>query len=130
MICHVEGRDFSKIMSLPLLLSQCSPFIFCCGEALKLVFRYISRGIDLCVAEDLVCPWEVLSSGSFYSIILNHPFIYSIFTVHTMIEDFLFSSTPLTMLIFYFLEHIEYILIFILTVFSPNSIIGVISVSF
>ena len=42
------------------------PFYPLLSGALQLVLRSFSQGSDRCVTVDFVCPWEDLSSGSFY----------------------------------------------------------------
>ena len=43
-------------------------FILHCGGAIQLGFRSLSQGMDPCVAIDLLCPWEDVSSGSYAGI--------------------------------------------------------------
>lgn len=51
--------------------SWCGTFIFCCGEAVKLIFRSFSEGIVPYVTADLLCPWEDARSASSYTAIHN-----------------------------------------------------------
>ena len=52
-------------------LSQCGPFILCCGVAVQVVLWFLSEGIAPYVAVDVLCPWEEMSSGSSYATILT-----------------------------------------------------------
>ena len=57
---------FGETTSLPLLPSQCGPFMLYWGGTIQLVFRSFSEGIapnveQLVLHTQFVCPWEGVS---------------------------------------------------------------------
>lgn len=54
-----------------LFYPACYLFSFCCGDFVPRVFRFISKGIIPGVVVDMLCLWEMVSSGSSYASILN-----------------------------------------------------------
>lgn len=57
---HHAGVGFLVTLSLPLLSSQCGPFIFCCGRAVQLAFRLFPEGVVPYVVVDFLCSWVFL----------------------------------------------------------------------
>lgn len=78
----------------------CISFVFCCGDALHLGLRFFSKENYLYVAVNLLCPWEKVSSGSFYTTILDVPQF--IFISERSIWLYLFSFLSLHCFFIYF----------------------------
>lgn len=55
----------------PLSVCYTGGGILCCGRAVQLVLKFFPEGIVSYVAEDLLCLWEEVSSGSSCATILN-----------------------------------------------------------
>lgn len=74
--CGVTMSRVGSEVRLCLCLSYpcpCISLVFCCGDAPHLGLRFSSKENYLYVAVNLLCPWEKVSSGSFYTTILDAP---------------------------------------------------------